>query len=182
RTSNAQSPIAPRSGQPGSEPCCPPSPRSHAAFHSPDLCSRTASALDTRDGTGGYPYPTVRQGTPVRLKVAGVGNVPAGVTAVALNLTEAIDLAVAGGPVSLIADIYGYFSSAPASSYMPVTPFRRLDTRKSAGAALPGGDAYLVAMDQGLGRLDPNAVLTGIVVNSTVTQTTASGYLTVFPD
>jgi len=114
--------------------------------------------------------------------VAGVGNVPAGVTAVALNLTEAIDLAVAGGPVSLIADIYGYFSSAPASSYMPVTPFRRLDTRKSAGAALPGGDAYLVAMDQGLGRLDPNAVLTGIVVNSTVTQTTASGYLTVFPD
>lgn len=185
-----------------------------------------ARLLDTRDGTGGYPYPTVRQGTPVRLKVAGVGNVPAGVTAVALNLTEAnastggyvaafpdgnaqptvsnldfepgpavanaaivpvgadgyIDLAVAGGPVRLIADIYGYFSSAPASSYMPVTPFRRLDTRKSAGAALPGGDAYLVAMDQGLGRLDPNAVLTGIVVNSTVTQTTASGYLTVFPD
>jgi hypothetical protein len=182
--------------------------------------------LDTRDGTGGYPYSTVRQGTPVRLKVADVGAIPANVTAVALNLTVAgpasggyvsaypdgqsqptvsnlnfgsghtvanaaivpvgqdgyIDLSIAGGPARLIADVYGYFSSTPASSYVPVTPFRRLDSRQTAGGALPSGNAYIVQISQGLGRLDPNAVLTGLVLNTTVTDTKAGGFLTVFPD
>lgn len=186
----------------------------------------SARILDTRNGTGGYPYPTARQGTPVRLKVAGVDSIPANVTAVALNLTVAnpssggyvsaypdgkpqptvsnvnfaagqtianaaivpvgqdgyIDLAITGGPARLIADVYGYFSTSGGSPYLPVQPFRRFDSRKITNGALLSGYAYLLDMSQGSGRLDPGAIITGTVINTTVTDTAAGGYLTVFPD
>jgi hypothetical protein len=185
-----------------------------------------ARLLDTRDGTGGYPYPAVRAGAPVRLKVAGVDGIPADVTAVAVNLTVAgpsaagfvlaypdghsqpnvsnlnfatqqtvanaaivpvgpdgyIDLAIAGGPARLIADVYGYFSASGASAYVPVWPFRFLDSRKIPGGALPGGEAYLVEVGHALTGINSWATVTGAVVNVTVTGTAAGGYLTVFPD
>ena len=127
-----------------------------------------ARLLDTRNGTGGYPYPTVRSGTPVRLRIAGVDGIPAGVTAVAVNLTVAgpsvggyvaaypdgqqqptvsnvnftggqtvanaaivpvgadgsIDVAIAGGPARLIADVYGYFTPSGTSAYVPAFPWK----------------------------------------------------------
>lgn len=46
--------------------------------------------LDTRNGTGGYAYKTISQGHPATLKIEGKSGIPSsGVTAVAVNITEA---------------------------------------------------------------------------------------------
>ena len=185
-----------------------------------------ARLLDTRNGTGGYPYPTVRAGTPVRLKIAGADGIPAGVTAVALNLTVAapsvggyiaaypdgqqqptvsnvdftagqtvanaaivpvgadgsIDLAIAGGPARLIADVYGYFTPSGASAFVPAFPYRLFDSRKIPNGALPGGYTYLIHVAPEVADFAGGSAFTGAVINTTVTRPTGGGYLTVFPD
>jgi len=186
-----------------------------------------ARLLDTRNGTGGYPYATVRAGTPARLQIAGVDGIPAGVTAVALNLTVAgpsaggyvaaypdgqdqptvsnvnftggqtvanaaivpvgadgsIDLAIAGGPARLIADVYGYFSPSGASAYVPAFPYRVFDSRQTPNGALLAGYTYLVAVAPEVTDFRSGvSAFTGAVINTTVTRPIAGGYLTVFPD
>ena len=180
--------------------------------------------LDTRNGTGGVSKPLTST-TPIKLKVAGNGPIPANVTAVAVNLTLTnssgggnvvaypdgtaqptasnlnysagqtvanaaivpvtdgyIDLAKQGsGSVAMIVDVEGYFTPGGAGAYVPTTPTRLFDSRKISNGKLPAGYAEGLGIDQ-----DANgnvlAGVTALVLNSTVTNVTGGGYLTVFPD
>ena len=180
--------------------------------------------LDTRNGTGGVSGPLTST-TPIKLKIAGNGPIPANVTAVAVNLTLTnssgggnvvaypdgttqptasnlnyaagqtvanaaivpvtdgyIDLAKQGsGSVAMIVDVEGYFSPDGASAYLPVSPTRLFDSRKVQNGKLPGGFAEGLGIDQ---DSNGNVLLgvTALVLNSTVTNVTGGGYLTVFPD
>ena len=71
------------------------------------------------------------------------------------------------------------FTFVPAASqYVPVTPVRLMDTRSSGGALGPG--AYRDLVVAGVTPGAP-AGATAVVINVTVTGTTAASYLTVFP-
>lgn len=97
-----------------------------------------------------------------------------------------IDIALTGaGSLRMVVDVDGYFSANTAgavSAFVPVTPFRRLDTRTISHGTLPAGDYYSLPMaDDFWGNVLPT--VTGVVSDATVTQTTAaSGDLVVFPD
>jgi hypothetical protein len=81
-------------------------------------------------------------------------------------------------PASVIVDVVGYYSAAGKSAYLPIAPTRLLDTRAStwtSGPLRPGGYIYMPLSN---GYPD----ITGFVLNSTVTETTGDGYLTVSPD
>jgi hypothetical protein len=182
--------------------------------------------LDTRTGTGGHNAP-LTSADPVRLKVAGVGGVPAEATAVAVNLTVAsptnpgyirayadgsampsvsnlnfapgqaianaaivpvgkdgyIDIVLpTAGSARMIVDVDGYFSTnttEAASSYVPQTPTRDLDTRTLSTGAIQAGSYYSLPLGAKT-SLAPS--ITGVVLNATVTQPAAGGDLVVFPD
>lgn len=94
-----------------------------------------------------------------------------------------IDLAKQGsGGVAMIVDVEGYFTSgAGSSAYLPITPSRLFDSRKLSNGKLPAGYSYDLPIDQDTsGDVLPG--VTALVLNSTVTNVTAGGYLTVFPD
>ncbi|MFI7360453.1 PKD domain-containing protein [Streptomyces avidinii] len=82
-------------------------------------------------------------------------------------------------PADVIVDVVGYYSPDGQSAYIPVRPVRDLDTRDASqwpSGALKAG-RYLYST---YGEEDPTA--TAMVLNTTVTNTTAAGYLTVSPD
>ena len=86
----------------------------------------------------------------------------------------------AGGPPSPA------FASATAPSpggLTPLTPARILDTRSGNGApnAALGGGKTLVLQVTGRGGV-PSSGVGAVVLNVTVTNTQADGYLTVYPD
>ncbi len=80
---------------------------------------------------------------------------------------------------SVIADVVGYYSASGKSAYVWMTPTRYLDTRdksnKNTYGAIPSGlyDWISVNGDKGY---------TAFVLNTTVTSTKGTGYLTVSPD
>ena len=91
-----------------------------------------------------------------------------------------------GGTVQVIADVSGWFASGtPAAGGLgPLPPARIMDTRKDLGANGPvpaGGTVSLTV--QGAGGVPSTAGSVGaVVLNVTVTQPVAAGYLTVYPD
>jgi hypothetical protein len=93
-----------------------------------------------------------------------------------------IDLAKQGsGSVAMIVDVEGYFSPDGASAYLPVSPTRLFDSRKISNGKLPAGYAEGLGIDQDSnGNVLPG--VTALMLNSTVTNVTGGGFLTVFPD
>jgi hypothetical protein len=88
------------------------------------------------------------------------------------------------GTAHLLADVSGWFSSGPPGpgGLAPVAPARLLDTRTGNGASGPvaaGGSVHL-QVDR-LGHV-PSSGVGAVVLNVTVTQPQAAGYLTVYPD
>lgn len=83
----------------------------------------------------------------------------------------------------LVADVAGWFTSADAASgndglFVPITPQRILDTRDAFDAVLPAGtDVDRRAAATSL--VSPGAA--AVVVNATVTQTPAAGFVTFSP-
>jgi len=76
----------------------------------------------------------------------------------------------------MIADVEGYYTSTGASAYMTVEPFRYFDSRDpDTPGKLPAGYYYSLAFTD-------SSDITSIVLNTTVTNVTGGGYLTVFPD
>jgi PKD repeat protein len=145
----------------------------------------TAVALNviTTDTTGSgfisaYPF-----GSPVPISSNlnyTPGQTVANAVIVPVGLDGKVELYNGGdsaGSVDLIADVAGYFSAGGASAYVPVTPARLLDTRDTVAVARDGEVA--VAPLPSL----PNAgyAPTAYVLNTTVTQPTGSGFITVFP-
>jgi len=97
-----------------------------------------------------------------------------------------IDIFNASGTTDVVVDLGGYFApAAPGSGYFPVTPSRICDTRAiGAGVASnpcnSGGPGTLGA-GHSLSLTGFNPSITAVVVNVTVTNTAAAGFLTVFP-
>ncbi|MFD3805598.1 hypothetical protein ACFWSF_09780 [Streptomyces sp. NPDC058611] len=82
-------------------------------------------------------------------------------------------------PADVIVDVVGYYSPDSQSAYLPVLPERLLDTRGDAHWNYgPLEDFEYAYMPLGYGR--PNE--TSWVLNTTVTNTTNSGWLGVAPD
>ncbi|WP_377644658.1 hypothetical protein [Oryzobacter terrae] len=89
------------------------------------------------------------------------------------------------GTVQLVGDVAGYYLSGTATtpgSFVSLAPSRVLDTRSSVGSAGPVA-ARGTARVQVTGRGGvPASGVSAVVMNVTVTQAKAAGYITVFPD
>lgn len=86
------------------------------------------------------------------------------------------------GDADLVLDLEGYFAppaaGITAGSYVPVSPARIIDTRTAGQTLGPG--ATLDVQVVGVGPV-PHTGVGAVLVNVTVTDTTAPGYLTAFP-
>jgi hypothetical protein len=91
------------------------------------------------------------------------------------------------GNTNVVVDLEGYFApesgGSTAGAYVPLTPTRITDTRTgsgypNAGSTLTAGKTLNVQVT-GEGGVPAGA--TGAILNVTATNTTAAGYLTVFP-
>lgn len=95
------------------------------------------------------------------------------------------------GITDVVFDVGGYFNLVVGGSgYVPLTPARICDTRPAQGSLVPANPC-----NTGLGKLGPAGTLTmpvagqggvpagikAVVLNMTVTNTTAGGFLTVWP-
>jgi serine protease len=92
------------------------------------------------------------------------------------------------GKANVVVDLEGYFApeaaGSTAGSYVPLTPARITDTRSgstypNAGKTLAAGGSLNVQVT-GKGGV-PSSGVTGAILNVTVTNTTAAGYLTAYP-
>jgi hypothetical protein len=98
----------------------------------------------------------------------------------------------AAGSVNVVADAGGWFSdssnpAATGSRLVGVSPARILDTRDGTGgfsSPLGAGQtiAVTVAGQGGVPAMNATIAPTAVVINVTVTGTTAPSYLTVWPD
>jgi hypothetical protein len=89
-----------------------------------------------------------------------------------------------GGTVQLIADVSGYFHSgapAVAGAFGPLAPSRLLDTRNGTGAPHAAVAAHGTVSLQVTGRGNvPASGVSAVVLNVTVAEPAASGYVTVY--
>jgi hypothetical protein len=91
------------------------------------------------------------------------------------------------GTADAVVDLEGYFappSGVTAGQFVPVVPARITDTRAgsgqpNAGSKLAAGTTLIVQV-AGTGGI-PASGITAVVLNTTVTDTTTAGFLTVFP-
>ena len=89
------------------------------------------------------------------------------------------------GTLNLIGDIAGYYiggSVTAPGGFVPVGPTRILDTRTGTGArhATVGARHSVNLQVTGVGGI-PTSNVSAVVLNTTVTNPTRSGYLTVYP-
>jgi hypothetical protein len=87
------------------------------------------------------------------------------------------------GTTNVVADVVGYYStSVGGASYFPLVPGRVLDTRVGNGAPVAplGSDSSLDLQVTGRGGV-PASGVSAVVLNVTVTDTTGSSFLTVWP-
>ncbi|MFD0570608.1 hypothetical protein ACFQ0T_17055 [Kitasatospora gansuensis] len=87
-----------------------------------------------------------------------------------------------GGTVEVLADLAGYYSASGYATYNPVGPWRLMDTREDdyteeqmtrrAGAVAAGDTLTMTTIP---------VRAKSVVLNVTVTQPTAAGYLTIYP-
>jgi hypothetical protein len=84
------------------------------------------------------------------------------------------------GSADVIVDVAGYYIGGTAQlpgTFFPLSPNRVLDTRNSTAVG-PGGDQSLKIMND---NPVPASKVSAVVINTTVTDTWAAGYLTVYP-
>jgi hypothetical protein len=108
------------------------------------------------------------------------GKTVANLVEVALGTSGQVSVYNSGGDTHVIFDVAGYVlaptAGAPAGSVLePVDPIRVLDTRSGPGPLGPGETRRLLVA----GLSSPHDA---VVMNMTVTNPTASSYLTVWPD
>lgn len=85
------------------------------------------------------------------------------------------------GSGHVVVDVVGYFRSDPATRFTSLTPARILDTRAGSGApqAPLGAAASIDLQVAGAGGVVADA--DSVVMNVTVTEPTAAGFITVWP-
>lgn len=116
----------------------------------------------------------------------GAGNTVANLVVAQLNSGGAVTLYNSAGSTDVVIDVSGYYTAAGGSGtqFTPLsTPARICDTRTGSGDQCGGhtmaGNSTLAVQVTGLAGIPSDA--TAVVINVTATNTTASGYLTVFP-
>src|SRR4029077_9643492 len=92
--------------------------------------------IDTRDGTGGVPIAPLGPGGTVSLKVAGVGPVPSGATAVVLNVT------VTNTTAASFLTVYPTGSAQPLASNLNWTPGRTVPNLVSVEVGAGGAVTF----------------------------------------
>ncbi|MFI1518232.1 PKD domain-containing protein [Kitasatospora cineracea] len=122
--------------------------------------------LDTRDGTGAPRAKVPAYGT-AKIKIAGNGSIPAGVTAVVLNVT--VTNPTTEGHVT----VYGDGDTMPTTSNLNYVPGQ---TVPNLVIAPVGANGYVDLYNGGWGSVDLIADVTGYF-----TQSQASGYTPVDP-
>ncbi|MGW7454108.1 hypothetical protein [Streptomyces sp. NPDC054787] len=122
--------------------------------------------LDTREGIGAPLAKVPAYGT-ARVKIAGAAQIPAGVTAVALNVT--VTNPAKGGHVRVYAD----GGDLPSTSNVNYTPGQTVPNMVIASV---GGNGYVNIYNHGDGAIDLIADVTGYFSKSA-----ASGYTSVAP-
>jgi len=85
-----------------------------------------------------------------------------------------------GGSADVVADVVGYFSASGAGLYVPLTPDRVLDTRKSGGP-VAANSATTLDFSSAAAGAGITSTATAYVLNTTVTQTNGAGWLAVVP-
>jgi subtilase family serine protease len=98
-----------------------------------------------------------------------------------------VDIYNLAGTTHVVADLAGYYTtdaSQGGSLYQPVTPTRVLDTRNRTGVTtttpVPANSSISVQLTGANGV--PATGVTAVAMNVTATQSTAGGYLTIYPD
>lgn len=94
--------------------------------------------------------------------------------------TGQISLYNDSGSTDVVVDVTGYFTataSTTGSLYYPTAPFRLLDTRQTNTPLGPQAVRSVTISGGGL-----STAITAVEANVTVTNTTASSYLTIYPD
>jgi hypothetical protein len=92
-------------------------------------------------------------------------------------------LAVVSAPGLPAAPAAAQAASDVGAVYVPVGPVRVLDTRDGTGAPqAPVGPGGVVSLQVTGSNGVPSSGVTGVVLNVTATDTTASSYVTVYPD
>lgn len=102
------------------------------------------------------------------------GDTTANMAIVPVGRDGAIDIFnKSGGPTDVLVDIVGYFTADGAGEYVPKGPLRLFDTRSTGAPLLPRTPTT-----------EPVALILGdataYVLNTTVTDTTTPGFLTVY--
>jgi len=113
------------------------------------------------------------------------GQTVANLVVVKLGAGGKVSLYNSAGLTHLIADVAGWYDNGTAvtgARYNPLSPSRILDTRSGNGApaAKVGAGSTLTLQVAGRGGV-PASGVSAVVLNVTVTDPTASGYLTVWP-
>jgi Fibronectin type III domain len=92
----------------------------------------------------------------------------------------------AAGHTDIVADVSGWFSdgttSAGGSSYVGLSPTRLLDTRTTQRVGPAATHLLAVAGSGGVPAMGAAVPPAAVVLNVTVTDTTAASYLTLWPD
>lgn len=94
------------------------------------------------------------------------------------------------GTVQLVADLEGCYSTSLGAAFVPVTPYRALDTRKAIGQessspieVAPDSNAVWWSSDSAPAQSDTaGGRPTAAVMNVTVTQPQANGVITAYPN
>jgi hypothetical protein len=104
---------------------------------------------------------------------------------VAVGTSGKVSIYNSAGSTNVVADIVGWYadtSGQPGGRFHATGPARVLDTRSGLGGTGPVTQGTSVKLHvTGVGGV-PSSGVTAVVMNVTVTEPTASGFLTVFPD
>lgn len=150
-----------------------------------------AATITVPSATEGGNLTVYPDGTPLpissSLNYSGTVNVTNGVTA-ALGTDGEFDIYNEGVNVQVIVDVTGYYTTNTATTnagtYVPVTPYRAVDTRNGTGgvptAKIAGGSKDVLAL-AGQGGL-PSSGMTAVAINLTVTNASAGIVLEAYPD
>jgi subtilase family serine protease len=153
---------------------------------SSDVTAVVLNVTATQSTAGGYLtlYP---DGTPrpvsTNLNFSAGQTIPNMVT-VPVGSDGAVDIYNLAGTTHVVADLAGYYTTDAGSLYQPVTPTRVLDTRSHVGVPtttpVPANSSISVQLAGANGV--PATGVTAVALNVTATQSTAGGYLTIYPD
>jgi hypothetical protein len=86
------------------------------------------------------------------------------------------------GQTDVLVDLLGWYdgSALTGSVFVPLDPFRELDTRQISDGALGAGESGILEL-AGRNGIPPTGT-TAVVATVTVTNATSTSYLTVYPD